>query len=158
MTRCRPHNIRVNWTRCIGIIPLAMMGCTSPPSVVPLLDVVEQALRHEATLVHEEADREAQTVSQTRTALDHAFDADLQAQSSLDEAWVRDAVRVYAAAREAVVRHELDLRNARNQRADNLLAAADAQRRAIELLQQQDELIKRSLDLKAWRGTQIPNE
>jgi hypothetical protein len=55
---------------------------------------------------------------------------------------VLEATTVYVAARDAVIRHEQSLTRERDNRADNLRAAATATRRAILLIEQQDGLLR----------------
>ena len=117
------------------------VGCASPPSVIPLLAVTEQALLSEAERIDQDSERDAMWLEQARQALERAYEADLAEQASIDAQWVRSATAGYVLAREALVRHELDLKQQRHDRSENLHAAAQAARRAIELLQQRDALV-----------------
>lgn len=128
-------------------------GCTSPPSVAPLLRVAERAMRDEAArLDDDDAKRDTAQMDQSRQALAAAFDADLGEQAAkLDAQWVRDAVAGYVAAREALLRHEAKLHDERASRSDNLRAAAEAQDKAIQLLENQDALITQTTGLDIWR-------
>lgn len=133
-----------------GLLATALGGCASPPSVTPLLRLAEEAVRKEALRVEADAGRDADRLEGTRRSLRDAYDADLAERGELDAAWVREATDVYVAAREALVRHELALRDERRVRAENLRLAADATERAAELLERQDDLIT-----TATRGAQV---
>ena len=128
-------------------------GCTSPPSVTPLLRVAEKAMLDEASRIDEDAHRDAAQIDQTRQTLASAFDADLAQVKTLDAQWVKDAAEGYAVAREALARHEAALRSERSLRADNLRTAAQAQDRAIQLLERQDSLVTQITGLDLWRLT-----
>lgn len=134
----------------VAVAVVLMGGCASPPSVTPLLRVSEAALLAEAARLNEDATRDAQWIEQARDALEQAYDADLAQTAELSPAWVREATQVYVAAREALVRHELALRQERAQRAQNLRAAAEATRRATAILQQQDALVTGLAGGDAW--------
>jgi hypothetical protein len=129
----------------------AVGGCTSPPSVAPLLRVAEAAMVAEAERLAADVARDRAHVEQTRRSLSDAFDLDLEARGELSVAWVRDGVAVYVAAREALVRHEAALEAERRVRAENLDAAAYATRRAIELIERQDRLIVDATRMDVWR-------
>ena len=136
------------------LFALCLTGCTSPPSVAPLLRVTHEALLAEAERVSADTDRELAYVDQHRDALSDAFDADLAAREASDGLtgqWVRDAVAGYVAARDGLAAHELAVRQRQDAREDNLRTAAEAQQRAIELIEQQDALIRRTRDLMVWR-------
>lgn len=126
-------------------------GCTSPPAVTPLLRVVDQTLRKEAAWIEAEAVIDSQRAEQTRRVLADAYRADLRQRDTLDVAWVEEATTVYIAAREAVLRNEFDQKAARQQRTTNLRSAAAAQRRAIYLLERQDDLIVGTLGIDLWQ-------
>ncbi len=128
-------------SRIAVVTALLIGGCTSPPSVTPLLRISSQALTREAARLDEDATRDAQHVRQSLSLLDNAFDQDLDQTDTLTPDWVREATRVYIAAREALVLHGQALTAERRARADNLHAAASATRRAIELIEQQDRLL-----------------
>lgn len=138
-------------TAGLTVAALLTAGCVSPPSAAPLLRIVDEAMREEAARLHEESARDKQGVDQARRMLEAGFDADLRERATLDAPWVRDAVAVYAAAREELALHEVRLAMERQQRAANLLTAASAQRRAIELIEGQDALILRATGLDLWR-------
>jgi hypothetical protein len=120
---------------------MVLSGCASPPSVAPLMRVVETALGDEVEHVAADERRMALWYSQQRDALADAFGADLAAQSTLAPDWVSDHVRVYVAAREALAEAGVRARQQYAVRRDNLLLAAAAQRRARELIEKQDQLI-----------------
>ncbi|MCE9590156.1 MAG: hypothetical protein K8S99_06495 [Planctomycetes bacterium] len=142
---------RVQRWAVTAAVMAGMSACTSPPSVSPLLRVVDDAVRREAELVRDDMERDGLRVAQARRSLEEAFMADLRDRPVLDQPWVLDAVRGYTAACEELVRHEMNLRGGRERRAENLLAAAEAQRRAIELIERQDALITGATGLDLWR-------
>lgn len=122
------------------IVALGGVGCTSPPSVMPLLNATQQTLEREAERLTVDTDRDAEWIEQARLSLEHAYEADLHDVDALTPEWVGSATQVYVSAREALVRHESTLREERHRRAENLQAAAEATRRAAAMLQQQDRL------------------
>lgn len=140
----------------VGVVMAVSSGCTSPPSVTPLLHVAEQAMRDEAQRLAEDAERDTQQVEQVRASLTAGFEADLHEREVMDVAWVADAAEVYAAAREALARHEMRLHQQREQRATNLHLAADATARARRLLDRQDALILDTVGTDLWRWLQAP--
>jgi hypothetical protein len=151
-SRTARHNrLDTTLTTVTAVTALMLSGCTSPPAVIPLLEIVDRQLQAEAQLLGQDAERDAEAVRQMRLNLASGFEADLRQRESLSAEWVRSATDVYVAARDAVTRHELDLERQRRQRADNLRAASEAQRRAMLLLLQQDRLIVDTLGLDAWR-------
>ncbi|MEX0775198.1 MAG: hypothetical protein WD042_05730 [Phycisphaeraceae bacterium] len=127
--------------RLIVLLALLVPGCTTPPSIAPLLRVVDQALADEAAHLDADAARDAAAMQQSRAMLADAYEADLKQTADLSPQWVLDATDAYVAAREIVLRHEFDLQAQRRQRADNLAAARQAQQRAMQLLERQDELV-----------------
>jgi hypothetical protein len=134
---------------------LAAAGCTSPPSVLPMLELTHRVLLEEAERVAEDLQRDAMVFEQTRRSLEAAYDADLRDRTELTEAWVRDATRVYVAAREALVRSELRLAEARRGRRQNLHVAANVQQRAADLLRTQDDLTFNLLGFSLWQWTDL---
>lgn len=139
----------------LATIAAALTGCATPPSVSPLMRVVDRVLGEEILHLEADAARDAEHLRQTREALADAFDADLAGQQSLTAEWVRSAVRAYASAGESLARHEADRARQRSSRADNLRAAIEAQRRALAILEQRDRLIEQTLGGKLtadlWR-------
>lgn len=134
------------------LLIVSIPGCGSPPSVVPVLQVVERTLIHEAdALVSVEAARDRLYLEQSRRQLDEGYRRDLQDTDQLSPQWVESATTVYVAAREALLRQELELARQRQTRADNLRLAAQAQGRAVGLLQRQDNLLRQTLGLDLWR-------
>ena len=125
-------------------------GCGSPPSVLPLLEVSERAIRAEAKRLESDGQREAQWIEQTRASLKRAYERDMAAQSELTAEWVDEATRAYVAAREELVRHQMRRARQRATRRDNLRAASEAVDRARAMLQQQDELLTRVVGGRAW--------
>lgn len=126
----------------------ALGGCAAPPSVVPLLEVAAEAVRAEAVRLDADAERDRQQVQARRQALADGFAADLRLRPALDAEWVASAAEVYAYARETLVRHEHALGEERRQRRENLELALQAHRRAIELLERHETLLRRVADLR----------
>ena len=127
-------------------------GCGSPPSVVPVMQVVEQTLLTEArTLAAAESARDRLYLEQARQQLEDGYRRDLASAEALSPRWVESATSVYVAAREALLRQELALAAQRQTRVDNLQLAAQAQGRAVALLQRQDNLLAQTLGLDLWR-------
>jgi len=139
---------------------LVVAGCAAPPSVRPLLELAAAEAEAEAARLDGDAARDAAWVEQSRRVLEDAYHADLAAADGpLDPAWVVDATGPYVAAREALVRHELQLAAEREARADNLRAAADATRRAVDLLDAQRGLLPDPrLDPWRWLNRDRRNE
>lgn len=125
-------------------------GCASPPSVVPLLEQVHHVLADQQQDLQQRAEQDAVRFDQQRQMLQQAYEADLTARPQLDADWVRDGTAAYVTALEAMLRHELQLTDQLRTRGRNLELAADAQRRAIRLIQRQDELLERLPDLRRW--------
>jgi len=125
-------------------------GCASPPSVAPLLEQAERVLRDERRLLATDAARSEAWFDQQRAALAAAFEADLADRDALTAEWVRTGVTAYVAAREALVEREMQLARQRQVRMQNLDLASLAQRRAIALIQQQDDLLRWMPDLRRW--------
>ena len=119
-----------------------LVGCSTPPSVAPLLRVTERVLVEESGRLAEDAERDGAYTRQVLGSLEDAYRRDLEQAGELTPGWVLEATMVYVAAREAVVRHEQSLARERGNRADNLRAAAAATRRAILLIEQQDGLLR----------------
>ncbi|NBC10749.1 MAG: hypothetical protein GVY24_03320 [Planctomycetes bacterium] len=118
--------------------------------MTPLLRATAAALENEAAQLDTDRLRVAEHGRQTRAALDDAFAADLDTVEAMDRRWVLEAAQAYAAAREAVTLHEHDARAALDARETNLRRAAEAQRRAIALLEQQDRLIVETVGVDVW--------
>jgi hypothetical protein len=132
-------------------------GCASPPSVVPLLEQTQRVLREERRLLAADAERSEAWFDQQRSALAAAFEADLAARDALNAEWVRTGVTAYVAAREALVEQETQLARQRQVRMQNLDLASLAQRRAIALIQQQDDLLSWTPDLRQWIDAEHSN-
>lgn len=136
---------------CIGALASAWVGgCASPPAVGPLLRVVERAIADESDRLDVDRQRGQAWVDQQREALTDGFEADLSAQASLSADWVRDHALVYALAREAMARHEIELRREYEQRQANLNDARRAQQAAVMLVEQQDGLLSVLPDPRRW--------
>ncbi len=127
-----------------GAVLMALLlagGCTSPPSVVPLLRVTERALLDESARLTSDAERDNAFAQQSLLTLEDAFSQDLEQVQTLTPDWIREATSVYVTARETIVRHQRAVAQERLDRADNLRSAASATRRAIALIEQQDTLL-----------------
>jgi hypothetical protein len=132
-------------TRTLTLLALlALSGCATP-SVLPLLRLSHEALEAEARHLADERQRDAALLLERQRALSAAFDADLRQRADLDAQWVRQAATGYVAAREALLLHDAAIARERAQRAANLQAAAEAQARAIALLELQEGLWQRPL-------------
>ncbi len=141
----KPHRYAVSiWF--VMATALVLGGCTTPPSVAPLLRVTEQALLRESDRLRDDAERDAEYVRQTLRILEDAYSRDLDQVEFLTPDWVREATSVYVTAREIIIRHQNALARERNHRSDNLKTAALAARRAIVLIEQQDRLLKGAVD------------
>ncbi len=134
-----------------SVLLLIISGCTAPPSVVPLLQVSSSAMADEAERLRRDIDVDHLVVERTRTTLADAFAADLRQQDELTSAWVIEAIDVYVAAREALLARETEAAQQKQQRADNLEAAAEATQRAIDLLQRRDQLLSDTAVARLWR-------
>ena len=146
----RPAGWRRGLIEAVLIIVTVTSGCASPPSVVPLLEQVHHVLADQQQDLQQRAATDASRFDQQRHLLQQAYEADLTARPQLDADWVRDGTAAYVTAREAVVRHELQLADQLRTRWRNLRLAADAQRRASRLIQRQDQLLQRMPDLRRW--------
>lgn len=134
----------------VCVCGVGLTGCGSPPSVLPLLTAAEEAARAEAARFEADVEREAQWIEQARAALERAYERDLAAQEELSRAWIVEATRAYVAAREELVRHEMQRREQLAQRRENLHAVAAATQQAAAVLQEQDELMTRVIGGRAW--------
>ena len=146
-------------TRCSGLpgIPLlciaaTLFGCSSPPSVVPLMRAAEQTLNEERRLVDEDRARRTALFERRRDALAAGYEADLAERETLDPAWVLEGTRAYTAAREALLRHEMELERRATIRKQNLELAGAALERGVALIQQRDRLLERLPVLGEWTG------
>jgi len=129
-------------TLLVLIAATITLGCTSPPSVTPLLRVTERALLEESGRLSRNVERDKAYSRQTLGVLEDAYYRDLMKTEVLTPQWVREATTVYVAARESVIEHEVSLAREYEVRADNLRNAAAATRRAIALIEQQDSLLR----------------
>lgn len=145
-------------TLCLGFI-LPGAGCGSPPSVVPVLEVVQRALLDEAQRVAEaDAAHDRLYLQQARRQIWDGFRADLNTTDTLTPGWIEDATVGFVQAREALLRQEFDLARQREFRQDNLRDAAAAQARAIAILQQQDRLFHDAVGLGPRSSSPPPSE
>jgi hypothetical protein len=129
---------------------MALLGCASPPSVLPLIRIADRALAEESQNLDADGRRIAAWLDQQRQSLADALEADVRAQAGLDAEWVMTGTQAYAAAREALLRHELSLELQRQRRRQNLQAASAALQRAAGLIEQQDRLLEPIPDLRRW--------
>ena len=136
---------------------VAITGCASPPSVVPLMAQVQNVLADENRLLAEDYERQQQWIDQQRQTIAAAFDADMIAREQLDIDWIRHHVAAYVAAREALSDHTTKLQQEFTVRQSNLADAALAQQKAIELIQRQDDLLERVPDLRRWMVQNLSN-
>lgn len=127
-------------------------GC-APASIGPLLQLSEQALVAESAHLEADALRDREHVASRRQLLADGFAADLAGRQGqpVDVAWHASAAEVYATARELLVRHEMALDAQRQRCRENLELAIAAQRRALQILQQRDALIRRVADPRLVR-------
>ncbi len=136
-----------------AIVSLALVvlaGCASPPSVTPLMRVVASTLDTEAQRVDADIEQVMRWHTAQKQALRAGFEADLASQATLEPRWVSEHVLVYVTARELLLNNRLEQVAAAEQRRTNLELAAEAQRRAIGLIEQQDALLQRVPDLRRW--------
>ena len=132
------------------VLSILLCGCASPPSVVPLLQLVDRELQAEAARIERGGGHDAELIELARERLATGFERDLAEKNSPSAEWVRSAAEAYATAREALASHEAELQQARQQRIDNLHAASTAQRRAILLLTQHDRLMVQTVGIDLW--------
>ena len=135
----------------LGAALLLLAGCGSPPSVLPLLQVTAGVLQDESQRLQRDAERAASAIQRDKASLAAAFERDLAQRDHLDAQWVRNAVSVYAAARDALSEQSARVASAYASRLDNLDAAADANRRAITLLEHHRRALPWPEQLDAWR-------
>ncbi|MBI1335826.1 MAG: hypothetical protein GC164_02560 [Phycisphaera sp.] len=132
------------------ILSVVCTGCAAPPSVTPLMRMVQQSLEQEAGYLEHDTQLQSQHTALVLDTLESAFEKDLRERGSLDPQWVLDATRAYTAAREQVVLQDARLTASRTQRIENLLASVEAQQHAIGLLDQQDQLLISVLGTEGW--------
>lgn len=130
------------WSLAALAACVSVAGCTSPPSVAPLLRVTEQALAEESQRLVQDAERDGGYVRQSLRMLEDAYARDLEQTQDLDPGWVRESTAVYVAAREELIRHEQSLARERHDRAANLRAAGVAVRRARSIIEDRDSLLQ----------------
>lgn len=135
----------------IAVFAVTLLGCATPPSVGPLLDVADRALRDESAMLEHDIAQQRDHLAETRQHLAAAFDRDLAETNELDRQWVREAVMVYIEAREALVRHEATLAEHYRLRADNLAVGRQAIERAKGVLIIRDQLLTDPIELAAKR-------
>ena len=161
-SRPDPRSWLMHLVTLLFLLLLMMMfaGCTAPPSVSPLLRVSQLAMQREIQHLQTDRMRDEEHLRQTRQSLDVAFEADLERidqAGDLNAQWIRDAMLVYVPAREALLRHEATLEQERLTRMDNLQAAAEAQQRALQLIENQNALITNTTHFNMWRLLQLDN-
>ncbi len=130
------------WVWPAMMLAVLLTGCATPPSVAPLLRVTERALAEESGRLARDVQRDRAYTRQVLGSLEDAYRRDLEQVDGLTPQWVLEATAVYITAREAAVRNEQALALERDNRADNLRAAAAATRRAILLIEQHDGLLR----------------
>jgi len=140
-----------NFQAILLLLVLWLVGCSTPPSVAPLLRVTERALLQESQRIRDDIRRDTEQTRGTLQALEDGFNQDLEQVQALTPQWVREATAVYVAARETIVRYQNRVAQDRHRRADNLQAAASATRRAINMLEQQDRLLDGVIDVDLRR-------
>ncbi len=142
-----PHRFTV----CLFALTTLLPACTTPPSVSPLLDVVDKALTQEADCLQADQAREDARLAQARAALDAGLADDLTEHPAPQTPWLLDEAHAYARAREELMHQEMTTRNELTRRADNLATARQAQARARAILDQQDRLLTQALQgLRLW--------
>ena len=134
------HDVKTQlaWAILLGVF--ITTGCSTPPSVAPLLRVAERALIEESERLEADARRDAEQMRGDLATLEDGFNRDLEQAEALTPQWVREATSVYVSARETVVRYQNAQIRDLNNRADNLKLAASATGRAISLVERQDRL------------------
>jgi len=137
------------------LVSAALVGCASPPSTGPLLEVVDEALAAEQQHLQTDRERAAEWFRSQRDGLKHGFEADLAARDEPGKDWMRDHVHVYVAAREALLREQLNHDQQVQQRITNLTHARRANQRAAELLRRQDELLAPLTGWQVWASQQL---
>ena len=152
--RTQPVSRRRRGWRCVlaaATMAGALAGCGSPPSVTPLMRVVDESLQAELDHLTLDAADAEKLLAERQGALKRAMELDVREQPALAPDWVLDQAGLYVTAREAVLSSHLAEQQSRLIRLDNLRAAREAQARAIELLEKQDALLDRTLGLDLWR-------
>lgn len=123
------------------ICVLTLFGCSTPPSVTPLLRVTERALLDEVQRLQADARRGDEAMRASLASLEDGYNRDLEQAEALTPTWIREATTVYVAAREAVIEHRAEVAHEHDTRADNLMAAAESVRRAADLIDRRDRLL-----------------
>lgn len=127
-----------------------LVGCSSPPSVLPAMQLVQAALLEESRQVEADAALEAAHLDHVRDGLARAYEADLKDAASLTPDWVMEATTAYIAAREALLQQEQAWADRRATRLDNLRLAASTQRSAAALLAEQDRVVTQLVGTDFW--------
>lgn len=131
------------WAACIlTAASFVCVGCSTPASVSPLLQVTERVLLGESDRIGRDIAIEKAHTDQTLSMLASAYRKDLDEAEALTPAWVDEATSAYVAAREAVIENETKRIAAHQTRAENLRSAMLAARRARQLLDRQDQLLQ----------------
>jgi hypothetical protein len=134
----------------IGLLVGVPAGCSSPPSVVPLLRGVQRGLIRERQHLAQDSQRSDAIAQAQLDSLEQAFVADMDGRQQLDRAWVTEHTQAYVLARDAVLRQRMNHQAAYRQRRENLDLAIAVQDRAISLIEQQDALLGHMPDLRRW--------
>jgi hypothetical protein len=142
---------RAGWFGAAAMVGASLLvGCSAPPSAVPLMRVARKAMRQETKHLKQDEKRLGQRLNERQRALKVAFETDLQQRDELTLQWVLEGTAGYVAAREALLRQHFKVRAGRRQRLKNLQAAMRAQERAMAMLQRQDRLLTRALGGDVW--------
>jgi hypothetical protein len=120
--------------------------------------VANQAMQREIKHIEQARHRTEDVLKQRQAALKAGYDADLADRDQLTRTWVKQATAGYVAAREALLRQAMQQKRRQTQRIDNLEAAGHAQRRAINLIEKQDQLVQRALGGDLWRWQNLLSE
>jgi len=145
------HRAAIALPVCIALTT----GCAAPPSTGPLLDVVDRALAAEQQHLQTDRQRATEWFQSQRDGLAHGFEADLAERDESNAQWLTDHVNVYVAAREALLREQLNHDQQVQQRITNLTHARRANRKAADLLRRQDELLAPLTDWQRWAAQQL---
>lgn len=121
-----------------------LAGCSSPPSLIPTLKIVQESLEREAQNIQSISKAQDEQYFETiRQDLKDAFRQDLYATPELTPEWVEAATAVYVAANEQLWKNQISRAAQRNTRIENLRLASQAQAQAVAILEQQDRLYQR---------------
>ena len=121
-------------------------GCSSPSSVLPILEHVNVVLDEQIRFVDHQLEKEKIYLAQVRDSLRQGFQNDLDEHASdLEREWVWEAVQVYAVAIESLKTHELEQQQRIASQVERIKKAKQAQSKAISLIKLQDGAIQEIL-------------